>query len=388
MFGSFGSARILKIGIVLQLLLVAVFIATEKPNEPAYAENMVIDGHAYLASAREMASTGSWVFPPKTYHSPGHQVMVAALTRILYPSPFAVKLFNLLCLSATALVTFAIARRTIRNHDVSLLAVFMLVSSVTVQRYCATMQYEVSAMLVTSLAALFALRNEPARFGLAFAGLCILRLHLAISVLPLFWLLGSRHGRSAAARGLATSGALIALAWGAFSWRFDSLRGFQGFPSLQDNRWLCHDAAGWNFPYFRPNEKSVCGWTLIRHFPSEYLALLGRRFQYWIGWKHDIWWVAGYPSSIDKMLIVLNASCVAVAIFVRRIDPTIRCFAACVLLSGAPFLLAGASTRFLVPVFPLLIITTISTFLEMAVAPRVFEDAKDNDSGAGWLRQA
>lgn len=357
-------APMLVVGIIAQVIVTLVFVLSVEPHAPGFTDNLTIDGSSYLEAARQMAETGAWLYPPRPYHSVGHQILVGAITRVGGLNPLSVKLFNFACFVGSLFLVFAIGRRIGMSRNLSLLAVFFVASSILVERYVATMQYEVFAMTLLAGATLCALRGKMILFGILVGALCLLRFHVGFIAIPLVALMADRIGRREALKGLGIGGLVVLTAWALYSFRYETLRGFQGFPSLKDTRWLCRGAEGWNFPYFIADAASVCGWDLILSQPDEYLALLGRRLAYWVGWRRDVWWVGIHSEWIEKSMIILNVAALFYAFFARDLARPVRVFVCCILVSGLPFVLAGASTRFLVPVMPFILLTSVFVYAQ------------------------
>ncbi len=347
-------------GILIQLLRTFHFLWTVSPEKTAYAEVMVVDGDTYLSNVARMLEQGSWFFAPDRIHSVGMQLTTASLARVFGLDPLVVKCFNFVCFVASLGLVVSIAKGIGLTRRHALFAALLVASSLSLQRYCAMTQYEHMTMLLVLTAVFCVIQKKSFSFGTLMTVLCVFRLHFIPILLPLAWWLVRRSGRNELLRAGFAFALTFALVYVPYSIHFGDWSGFQAFPEGPDRRWLCLGAPGFNYPHFRGDETSICGWSFVMGHPLEYLTLVIRRFFYWIGWLPDIW-VVRWPSDLlEKSTILIVCGLNGVAAFSRRIAADTRALSFTVAFSFAPFVIAGASNRYLLPFLPLAVLAAVS----------------------------
>jgi|GEM_PF-6542309 len=347
----------------ISILVCLAFILYTNPEQIAYAPNMVIDGLSIFSSANEMIPQNSWLLTSEIYHSAGMQLFVSWLFRLFGASPLVVKIANWFFYVISIGLVVEVSKYLGLSKSQRLLAAVFVASSGLIICYCATLQYEVIAMSLLIGISLLYWRQNYFWFGIAAGVLIFFRLHFMAVLLPFWIALLIQRDFAKLKRGFAGFLTVVAPLYWIYSSHFQKLGGFQDFPVDHYKKWLCLGAVGWNFPYFEFSPTTACGLDFAIDFPGQFVLLLLRRFGFWVGIYHDIWWIPPFPLlplptevqnclSLILILLSLGLFCYAFrkAVLSRKIDELICAFLP--VFSFLPFLIAGASTRFLVPVIP------------------------------------
>lgn len=366
-------------------------------NSPFFRGKMVIDTAAYLQNAQWMIAHDKWFLTDDTYHAVGMSVYLSWFVRLFGENFSGVKFVNFTWwLLGMLSLSIIVLQASNKNVITALCAVSLYASSFTMQKYCAILQYEIIVvglfMGTTMIAAISSRRivSEIAG-GMGVFLLCVFRLHFVIIFLVRgIYLLRRMMLAKIVVERQALRHSLflfiIAFLFPTLLWNgYYSLQRQQFFFFQSDYLWLFDrflnpNAQGWDYPF--PRIIAPSGIQFILDQPWAYMSLLGRKTLYFFGFLPDVWhiesfWTVTISNYLD--LSVDAARKVFASIYVlsfvfglavriydlrRKSFRTYEVYFLGMLLSVAlTQSIHGSSTRFLLPLFPVLLYLQIYPFI-------------------------
>lgn len=381
-----------RLGLLLSVLLVAVGaslnlrnIIINDPDLPAYTGRLFVDSGNYHEGAVKMLSKGDVLYTADTFHSAGMQVLVASLYRLFGEHPLAVKLFNFLCWSASLLFCYRLILSVYRSRSVAQIGTALFSTFNILHKYSATMQYEIFALLLILIVVdLNDMAAQPSTLKLIATAVVVsiltfVRGHFAL-LFPLYlvaqhWQTGLdwKHAAVPSTVLMGILAALVAI-YSAHRGKLSSFSILGGRVA----RYLNENSVGYSYPY--PEMTKPNGLDFVISRPGKYLSFLCTKTLYLFGIKPDIWYIEPYPvqgllalTGLAKNRLIavhgglsLIFSHVGLFLFVWRSGREHLGKIFSLLVPLVPIfisqLIIGSSTRFLVPVLPVLFVLQLRCF--------------------------
>lgn len=346
------------------------------PSGVAFNPQFRIDSETFVAAGEQMHRDRSLFFPERYHNSLGMKVVMALWFRAGGGNDFyGMKLINFaLYLATIGILAVAVARAT-QVRLWGLVFATLVSYSVPYATYTATLQYEIILSFVVALAFFLCLGPlSPRRcfalgFLLALAPLFRSNFLLLFPCLVLALAVQLKSGERKAVLIPLTLGFLfLALPWNlAHTIHSGQPYFYERVKVSPFKRGLNPDARGYNFPY--PKKLEPSGLAFVQKYPVKYANLVWLRLEYLAGLWPDIWFVESYWTELTqsqlgwdvvrsrRLVVYLSVLLLACGVLANLKTPyrgrAYLLGLAVVTLS--PHFFIGASTRFAVPIYPILI---------------------------------
>ena len=376
---------------------------------PSFVLRLSVDSANYLYSGFQMLNSGQPWKLAASWMSVGMQyecMLFISLFGVLNASK-AIKILNVICFFLGLSLYGSLIKKGTKNAIFLLAVLFFTTFSTLFQSYVAIVQWEMPTAFLALLFIWLWIRNSEEGWtshfrtstaALVLIVLCFYRVHFIL--LPL--ILAALDYRELKAPRFRKSMLLFVIVFLAIStpinWRLSQEMDPHTFffqAPLSFKKTLHSAAASANYPWILPSADRTSGISFIFENPFDFLKLTLSRIPYALGWKRDIWLL---DSPYVKAMTTLGADltvarCILAgvqvllfglglwicfgrrdrgeALFGKSWNPArFRVWIAVPVLCFLPQFLVGASTRFLVPAIPSLVVIQMVGLAWLIKRPR------------------
>ncbi len=392
-FSAFSASQLrsLAVAVIIAKLAVHFFVILLHGDEVGIGGIFILDGPSYVEGATRIASTGDFLNLPDIYHSPGFQLYLGALFLPFGASVLFAKVINLVLLGFTIWLVYQVGR-TLFDPTVGLLAAFLVAFSPYLTLFTFLIQYEVLAATLILGLYFWIIRDVANRLGprsMFLAGVMVSVLGLIqvrfLALAPILAALLTFQKAEAGRRfvpkgaiGLVLGVLVLVGPWSAYqSARHDTRLLVGEGSSFRFEVGNNPNATGASFPY--PEIREPKGVDFIVEQPVRWLWLVKERFLYFWGFREGLdevllaqgklvalqtsflrpllsWLERGFR--VAYLALFAGGVTVAVRRACRGSLSGDRVWLLCGLIIAvmAPPLLTIASTRFTIPILPLILL--------------------------------